>query len=342
MALGDVDPGEQRGVVGDVGAAVGAGCRGRGRGCLRTRSMAWSASSAAAVGGQRDEAGGAAQAAVHVGAEARVVPDARRARWVQHLQQQPGHAADHHAGDVAVHAPGDGGGAEQAVGAAGDGFFAAAAVVEDGGDFGRDGVLERTQHVRAEAWRGAGLRIRHRRYRTLVISEDMGAVGDGTGSRGTRDTLARRSALIYPHGPDLLRRETVIFGDFHGEPRPLSTYRSRQRAGCRGAASCGLLAAGLTAPAATQLLAFGRGACAAAGERLQADQAGRRRHAEGAVVAGADAAEPAFRDWHQGPGRVADLLRAAGELDRDGDLVAVLAAELPSRTMAGSRRTASR
>ena len=48
--------------------------------------------------------------------------------------------------------------------------------------------------------------------------------------------------------------------------------------------------------------------------RLQADQARRRRPAQGAVVAGRDAAQSAFRRRHQGPGRLAHLLRAARRL----------------------------
>ena len=49
---------------------------------------------------------------------------------------------------------------------------------------------------------------------------------------------------------------------------------------------------------------------------LQADQARRRRGAQGAVVAGPDAAQPALRGRHQGPGRLAHLLRAAGRMGR--------------------------
>ena len=45
----------------------------------------------------------------------------------------------------------------------------------------------------------------------------------------------------------------------------------------------------------------------------KAHQTRRRRRAEGAVVAGRDAAEPALRHRHQGPGRLAHLLRAAGQ-----------------------------
>ncbi len=47
---------------------------------------------------------------------------------------------------------------------------------------------------------------------------------------------------------------------------------------------------------------------------LQADATRRRRHAEAAVLAGADAAEPAFRQQHQGCGRIAPLLRVAGAI----------------------------
>ena len=49
---------------------------------------------------------------------------------------------------------------------------------------------------------------------------------------------------------------------------------------------------------------------------VQADQARRRRDAAAAVLAGADAAEPALRDRREGPGRLAPVLRAAGALRR--------------------------
>ena len=68
---------------------------------------------------------------------------------------------------------------------------------------------------------------------------------------------------------------------------------------------------GLTAPMATQLLALSGVAMAQPSADLQADQARRRRAAEGAVVAGPDLAEPALRRRHQGPGRLAPVLRAA-------------------------------
>src|SRR5580704_5722382 len=51
-----------------------------------------------------------------------------------------------------------------------------------------------------------------------------------------------------------------------------------------------------------------RGRDGAAGFDLQADQARRRRAAEGVVVAGPDAAQSAFRHRHQGPGRLAAVL----------------------------------
>ena len=63
--------------------------------------------------------------------------------------------------------------------------------------------------------------------------------------------------------------------------------------------------------------------------RLQADQARRRRAAQDPVVAGRDAAQSAFRDRHQGSGRLAHLLRAARELGPGGYLFPVLAAEIP-------------
>src|SRR5918995_4173862 len=59
--------------------------------------------------------------------------------------------------------------------------------------------------------------------------------------------------------------------------------------------------------------AVGRGDGAIAAD-LQADQARRRRLAEGAVVAGPDLAEPALRGRHKGPGWFAPVLRAARRL----------------------------
>ena len=48
--------------------------------------------------------------------------------------------------------------------------------------------------------------------------------------------------------------------------------------------------------------------------RVQADQARRRWCAEAPVVAGCDLAQPALRGRHQGSGRLAHLLRAAGRM----------------------------
>ena len=80
-----------------------------------------------------------------------------------------------------------------------------------------------------------------------------------------------------------------------------------------------------------------RGAGAGEGEGpLQADQARRRRAAQGAVVAGRDAAQPALRRRHQGPGRLAHLLRAARRAGtRTATSCPVLAAEIPSRENGG-------
>jgi hypothetical protein len=61
---------------------------------------------AAAEGGAGDELRGAAQAAQHVGLEVGVVPHARQWQRMQHLQQQSGHAAGEHGGEIAVDLPG--------------------------------------------------------------------------------------------------------------------------------------------------------------------------------------------------------------------------------------------
>ena len=73
-----------------------------------------------------------------------------------------------------------------------------------------------------------------------------------------------------------------------------------------------MIGLGLTAPLAGQMLASAGVAQAQSKLGLQADQAGRRRRAQDAVVAGRHAAESPLRHRHQGPGRLPDLLRAAG------------------------------
>ena len=72
-----------------------------------------------------------------------------------------------------------------------------------------------------------------------------------------------------------------------------------------------MVALGLTAPMASQMLDYCGVAQAQSDVPVQADQARRRRRAQGAVVARRDAAQSAFRRRHQGPGRLAHLLRAA-------------------------------
>ena len=76
-----------------------------------------------------------------------------------------------------------------------------------------------------------------------------------------------------------------------------------------------MIAAGLTAPLAAQMLASSGVAMAADESRLQADQARRRWCAEGAVVAGPHTVEPALRDRNKRSGRLAHILRAAGGLE---------------------------
>ena len=78
-----------------------------------------------------------------------------------------------------------------------------------------------------------------------------------------------------------------------------------------------LVGLGLTAPMATQLLMHAGVAHAQAGHSPYKPT---KRGGGGALKLlwwqGADAAEPAFRDRHQGPGRLAHLLRAARRLGR--------------------------
>ena len=77
-----------------------------------------------------------------------------------------------------------------------------------------------------------------------------------------------------------------------------------------------MVALGLTAPMASQMLDYCGVAQAQADVPVQAHQARRRRRAQGAVVAGRDAAQSAFCRRHQGPGRLAHLLRAARGMGR--------------------------
>ena len=94
---------------------------------------------------------------------------------------------------------------------------------------------------------------------------------------------------------------------------------------------------GLTAPMAAQMLRPVGVAQAQPKVDVQADQARRRRAAQGAVVAGPDPAQPALRRRHQGPGRLAHLLRAARRAGiADGNLRAG-----PGRRRSRAARTAA-
>ena len=70
-----------------------------------------------------------------------------------------------------------------------------------------------------------------------------------------------------------------------------------------------MIGLGLTAPMAAQMLAFS-GVPAQAAEKFvyKPTKRGGGGPLKRAVVAGADAAEPAFRGRHQGPGRLAHFL----------------------------------
>ena len=94
-----------------------------------------------AESGDGDEARGAAQAALHVVAKARMVPHSGEHLRMKHLQEQRGDPADEHRGYVAVHAPGDRIGREQRVVAALHRRLAARLVVEQCADLPDDEAL---------------------------------------------------------------------------------------------------------------------------------------------------------------------------------------------------------
>ena len=75
-----------------------------------------------------------------------------------------------------------------------------------------------------------------------------------------------------------------------------------------------MMAVGLSAPMANQLLAAAGVAMAQTRSSYTPTPTWRRWDAEGPVVAGSYAAQPTFRDRHQGLGRLAHLLRAARQL----------------------------
>ena len=75
---------------------------------------------------------------------------------------------------------------------------------------------------------------------------------------------------------------------------------------------------GLAAPFANQLLALSGVAMAQSRPTYKPTKRGGGGLLEGAVVAGPDPAEPALRGRHQGPGRLAPVLRAARRLGRRG------------------------
>ena len=89
---------------------------------------------------------------------------------------------------------------------------------------------------------------------------------------------------------------------------------------------------GLTAPLAAQMLASaGVAQAQPKAPRLHADPARRRRAAQDPLVAGPDPAQPALRHRHQGPGRLAHLLRAARPASiPTATSCPILAAEVPS------------
>src|SRR5688572_6011395 len=81
-----------------------------------------------------------------------------------------------------------------------------------------------------------------------------------------------------------------------------------------------------------------RGDGGAGDPRLQAHEARRRRHAPAVVVAGTDPSQSAFRPGREGPGGLADLYEPLAAWDGEGNLVPILAAEIPSHENGGVSR----
>ena len=105
-----------------------------------------------------------------------------------------------------------------------------------------------------------------------------------------------------------------------------------------------MIGLGLTAPMATQMLAIGGVAMAQTPAQYKPTKRGGGGPLKTAVVAGADPAQSAFRRRHQGPGRLAHVLRAARRLGRATAIsMPMLAAEIPiARRTAAWPPTASR
>ncbi len=85
---------------------------------------------------------------MHVGAKIRVVPYSSQDGRVQHLQQQPGYASDHHRGDVAMNPPCDRAWTEQPVVAASHRLFTTGPVIEQPDHLGSNGTLDRSHDKR--------------------------------------------------------------------------------------------------------------------------------------------------------------------------------------------------
>jgi peptide/nickel transport system substrate-binding protein len=90
-----------------------------------------------------------------------------------------------------------------------------------------------------------------------------------------------------------------------------------------------MIGLGLTVPFASQLLAQSRLGAIADPNRLQTNPSRRRRSAKDVVLAGADLAQPAFRCGRQGRGRGGDFYEPLAAWEPNGNLVPVLAAEIP-------------
>ena len=91
---------------------------------------------------------------------------------------------------------------------------------------------------------------------------------------------------------------------------------------------------GLTAPMASMMLMHD-GVAQTTAPSLQADQARRWRHAEAAVLAGAGAPQPALRRGTKDQEGARVFYEPLAGWDTEGNLVPVLAAEIPTRANGG-------
>ncbi len=160
----------------------------------------------AGIGGDGDEAGGAAQPAEHVPSESGMIPHARQHGGVQHLHQQRRDAAHHHRRDVAMHAPDDQIRPEQAVVAARHGALALRPIVEHGAHLVDDRLTDRPRRHEAIDGDGFAYHAACLRFPVLLCSADL-----------ARDCPSRDGAQFMKTRAQRLERSFRMTGSF-GSP----------------------------------------------------------------------------------------------------------------------------